>query len=230
MTESTVFLTRTDPDRGTGGYGIGRGMAGELGAVLRRGRWRLPVIGAKGFTTGHYPQSIALSTVGGWVATRAAGQFSTRYGNIEDLCLGLEAVRPSGEVVRLSSFPRASVGPSLRDLFIGNEGALGIVTEVTLRVHPVPEAREATSFGFAGIREALEASRRVLRAGWRPAVLLAYDETEAHRHFHVFEFRLAREPGDEQHHAEREQDLEHARLHAAAPLAKPARGAASAAD
>jgi len=140
-------------------------------------------IGAKGYTTGHYPQSIALSTVGGWVATRAAGQFSTRYGNIEDLCLGLEAVRPSGEVVRLASFPRASVGPSLRDLFLGSEGTLGVITEVTFRVHPLPESRLATSFGFAGMREALEASRRVLRAGWRPAVLRAYDATEAHRHF-----------------------------------------------
>jgi alkyldihydroxyacetonephosphate synthase len=138
---------------------------------------------AKGFTTGHYPQSIALSTVGGWVATRAAGQFSTRYGNIEDLCLGLEAVRASGEIVRIAPFPRASIGPSLRELFLGSEGTLGIITEVTLRLHPLPETREATSFGFPGMKEALEASRRVLRAGWRPAVLRAYDATEAHRHF-----------------------------------------------
>jgi alkyldihydroxyacetonephosphate synthase len=138
----------------------------------------------KGYTTGHYPQSIALSTVGGWVATRAAGQFSTRYGNIEDLCLGLEAVRPSGEVVRLASFPRASSGPSLRELFLGSEGTLGVITEVTFRVHPLPEMRELTSFGFpGGMKEALEASRRVLRVGWRPAVLRAYDATEAHRHF-----------------------------------------------
>jgi len=141
-------------------------------------------IGAKGYTTGHYPQSIALSTVGGWVATRAAGQFSTRYGNIEDLCLGLEAVRASGEVVRIASFPRTSIGPSLRELFLGSEGTLGVITEVTFRMHPVPEARVSTSFGFPGMKEALEASRRVLRVGWRPAVLRAYDATEAHRHFH----------------------------------------------
>lgn len=154
-----------------------RVQAGMMGDAYER------ALGERGYTTGHYPQSIAVSTVGGWVATRAAGQFSTRYGNIEDLCLALEVVRPSGEVVRVGSFPRASVGPSLRELFVGSEGTLGIVTEVTLRVHPRPERREMTSFGFAGMSAALEASRRVLRDGWRPAVLRAYDATEAQRHF-----------------------------------------------
>jgi alkyldihydroxyacetonephosphate synthase len=122
----------------------------------------------RGYTTGHYPQSIALSTVGGWVATRAAGQFSTRYGNIEDLCLGLEAVLPSGETIRLAPIPRASVGPNLRELFLGSEGTLGIVTEVVLRVHPLPEERALASFAFPSMAAALEASRRVLRVGWRP--------------------------------------------------------------
>src|SRR4030095_787345 len=73
---------------------------------------------AKGYTTGHYPQSIALSTVGGWVATRGAGEFSTKYGNIADVCLGLGAVRPGAEVVRIAPFPRTSIGPSLRELFL----------------------------------------------------------------------------------------------------------------
>jgi len=138
---------------------------------------------ARGYTTGHYPQSIALSTVGGWVATRAAGQFSTRYGNIEDLCLGLEAVLPSGEVICLAPIPRASVGPSLREVFLGSEGTMGIVTEVVLRVHPLPEERSLASFAFPTMAAALEASRRVLRVGWRPAVLRAYDALEAGRHF-----------------------------------------------
>ena len=138
---------------------------------------------ARGYTTGHYPQSIALSTVGGWVATRAAGQFSTRYGNIEDLCLGLEAVLPSGEIVRLAPVPRSSVGPSLRELFLGSEGTLGVVTEVVLRLHPLPEERSLASFIFPTIQAALEASRRVLRVGWRPAVLRAYDAVETARQF-----------------------------------------------
>jgi alkyldihydroxyacetonephosphate synthase len=140
-------------------------------------------VGARGYTTGHYPQSIALSTVGGWVATRAAGQFSTRYGNIEDLCLGLEAVLPSGEVLRLEPIPRASVGPSLRELFLGSEGTLGIVTEVVLRLHPLPESRKLASFAFPSMRAALDVCRRVLRVGWRPALVRGYDAIETARHF-----------------------------------------------
>jgi len=122
-------------------------------------------IGAKGYTTGHYPQSIALSTVGGWVATRAAGQFSTRYGNIEDLCLGLEAVRASGEVVRIASFPRTSIGPSLRELFLGSEGTLGVITEVTVRLHPRPEAVSAAVCAFDSIRGAVDTVIATIQLG-----------------------------------------------------------------
>ena len=141
---------------------------------------------ARGYTTGNYPQSIDRSTVGGWIATRAAGQFSTKYGNIEDLCLGLEAVLPSGHCVRLEPIPRASVGPSLRELFLGSEGALGIVTEVVLRLHPLPEKREVSSYAFPTFGAALDAVRRVLREGWRPAVLRGYDALESVRHFNAW--------------------------------------------
>jgi alkyldihydroxyacetonephosphate synthase len=138
---------------------------------------------ARGYTGGHFPQSVDRSTVGGWVATRAAGQFSTRYGNIEDLCLALEAVLPSGEALRLPLVPRAAAGPSLREIFLGSEGTLGIVTEVALRIHPAPEERALASFAFPSMSAALECIRRVLRAGWRPAVLRAYDQLETGRHF-----------------------------------------------
>jgi len=141
---------------------------------------------ARGYTTGNYPQSIDRSTVGGWIATRAAGQFSTKYGNIEDLCLGLEAVLPSGHCVRLEPIPRASVGPSLRELFLGSEGALGIVTEGVLRLHPLPEKREVSSYAFPSFGAALDAVRRVLREGWRPAVLRGYDALESVRHFNAW--------------------------------------------
>ncbi len=140
-------------------------------------------VAARGYTTGHYPQSIARSTVGGWVATRAAGQFSTRYGNIEDLCLGLEAVLASGEIVRIDPVPRASIGPSLRELFLGSEGTLGIVTEVALRLHPLPAARRTASFVFPAMDAGLEAIRRIVRVGWRPPLLRLYDATETARQF-----------------------------------------------
>jgi alkyldihydroxyacetonephosphate synthase len=138
---------------------------------------------ARGYTTGHYPQSIALSTVGGWVATRAAGQFSTKYGNIEDLLLALEVVLPSGHVARTKNVPRAAAGPSLQEVFLGSEGTLGIVTEVTLKLHPLPERRELSTYAFATMQAGLEAIQRVTRVGWRPAVVRLYDAPESGRHF-----------------------------------------------
>jgi len=141
------------------------------------------LLGEQGLTLGHFPQSIALSTVGGWVATRASGQLSTRYGNIEDLLLAIEVVLPGGRVVRTFPAPRAATGPSLREIFLGSEGTLGIVTEVTLKLSPKP-ARQA---GFAARLESwqhgLDITREVLQAGWRPAVLRLYDGVEAQRNF-----------------------------------------------
>jgi alkyldihydroxyacetonephosphate synthase len=154
-----------------------RVQAGMMGGVYEA------TLAERGYTGGHFPQSIDRSTVGGWVATRAAGQFSTRYGNIEDLCFGLEAVLPSGEIVRMEPMPRAAVGPSLREIFIGSEGTLGIVTEVVLRIHPKPEQRALATYAFPSMSSALDTVRRVLRAGWRPAVLRAYDPLESGRHF-----------------------------------------------
>ncbi len=156
---------------------LARVQAGMLGGAYEA------AVQARGYTTGNYPQSIDRSTVGGWVATRAAGQFSTKYGNIEDLCLGLEAVLPSGDVVRLNPIPRTSIGPNLRELFLGSEGTLGVITEVTLRLHPVPEQRAFSSWSFQTFADGLEAIRRIVRVGWRPAVVRLYDATETGRHF-----------------------------------------------
>jgi alkyldihydroxyacetonephosphate synthase len=137
----------------------------------------------RGYTTGHYPQSIARATMGGLVATRSAGQFSTKYGNIEDLLLGLEAVLPSGNVIRLDPFPRSATGPALQEIFLGSEGALGIITEVTVKVFPLPERREVASLAFTSIADGVEAIRRIVRPGWRPAVVRLYDQLETARHF-----------------------------------------------
>ncbi len=156
---------------------LARAEAGLLGGEYER------LLTARGYTSGHDPQSIERATLGGLVATRSAGQFSTKYGNIEDLLLGLEAVLPSGDTLRLAPVPRASTGPSLRELFLGSEGALGIVTEVTLRVFPLPERRALESYGFPTMAAGLDAIRRVLRAGWKPAALRLYDQVETARTF-----------------------------------------------
>ena len=97
-----------------------------------------------GVTAGHWPQSMALSTVGGWLACRGAGQYSTRYGKIEDMVVGLEVVLADGcDRPHRRRRPAAAVGPDLNQFFVGSEGTLGVITEATLRVHPVPPATSA---------------------------------------------------------------------------------------
>ncbi len=137
-----------------------------------------------GYTLGHWPQSMDLSTVGGWLACRGAGQYSTRYGKIEDMVVGLEVVLADGRVVRTEGHgPRAATGPNLTQLFVGSEGTLGVITEARLRIHPSPAVQERRSFGFATFADGLEACRRMLRRGATPAVLRLYDRTESERNF-----------------------------------------------
>ncbi len=137
-----------------------------------------------GLTCGHWPQSIALSTVGGWAACRGAGQYSTRYGKIEDIVRGLEVVLADGSVVRTGGRgPRQAVGPDLNQLFVGSEGTLGVITEVQLRAHPVPTSEARAAYGFGSFAAGLEACRLVLRADANPAVLRLYDARESRRHF-----------------------------------------------
>jgi alkyldihydroxyacetonephosphate synthase len=137
---------------------------------------------AQGYTMGHWPQSVSLSTVGGWVATRAAGQFSTRYGSIEDMLLGLEVVLADGRVVRIKPTPRRSAGPDLRHLFLGAEGTAGIVTEITVKVMPLPESRKLLTFAMPDFDSGLEALRHIVRAGWR-RVCGSTDAMESGRNF-----------------------------------------------
>jgi alkyldihydroxyacetonephosphate synthase len=138
---------------------------------------------ASGYSMGNFPQSIALSTVGGWVATRASGQFSTRYGSMEDMLIGFEAVLASGQVVRLRPAPRRATGPDLCGLLLGSEGTLAVLTELDLRIHPQAEHVRSAAYEFADMGAGLDVIRRVMRAGWRPAVLRLYDDVESARHF-----------------------------------------------
>lgn len=139
-----------------------------------------------GLTLGHWPQSIALSTVGGWVACRGAGQYSTRYGKIEDMVVGLEVALADGRVIRTgTSAPRSATGPDLTQLFVGSEGVLGIVTEARLRVHPAPPEERRAVYGFDTFEAGLDACRRVMRRGATPAVLRLYDAVESGRQFDV---------------------------------------------
>jgi len=130
-------------------------------------------------TTGHYPQSIAISTVGGWIAASSAGQASTGFGAIEDVLLGLTAVLPDGEILRLRPVPRSAAGPDLKRLLTGSEGTLAVVTEATLACRARPTAWDWLAFGFGDFTTMAAALRDVRRAEAGAAVLRGYDETDA---------------------------------------------------
>jgi alkyldihydroxyacetonephosphate synthase len=138
-----------------------------------------------GVTLGHWPQSVALSTVGGWLACRSAGQLSTRYGKIEDMVLGLDVALADGRTISTGGWPAAAVGPDLTQLFVGSEGTLGIITGARLRVHPVPTHERRAAYAFRSFEAGIDAMRQVLQRGATPAVLRLYDPTEADRTYHT---------------------------------------------
>lgn len=161
--------------------GLVRVEAGAIGANLEA------TLGTRGLTTGHLPQSLHSSTVGGWIAHRAAGIASTKYGKIESILRAVQVVLADGRVLDTWSAPASASGPMLHSLFLGAEGTLGIVTEATLTVQPLPADRRWASYGFAvgedgpevAFLSALEVVRRVMRRGYRPAIVRAYDPAEA---------------------------------------------------
>ena len=151
--------------------------AGTIGANLEL------ELNRRGYSTGNIPQSIFCSTLGGWISTRAAGQFSTKYGKIEDMVLGMEVVLPDGNLLNIKPVPRRSVGPSLKDLFLGGEGTLGIVTRATISIHHLPRLTIKQSFVLPSVEVAVAVVRQILRAEARPAVVRIFDEAESERYF-----------------------------------------------
>lgn len=134
-----------------------------------------------GLTVGHFPQSFDISTVGGWVACSGAGQYSTRYGKIDDMVVGLEVVLADGRIVHTGGSPAAATGPDLDQVFIGSEGTLGVITTVWLRAHPTAPANRHAAYHFPDLASGFEACRRLIRRGATPAVLRLYDAAESRR-------------------------------------------------
>ena len=138
----------------------------------------------QGLTTGHSPQSKPLAQLGGLVATRSIGQFSTLYGAIEDMVVGLEAVLPGGRVVRVKNVPRRAAGPDIRHVLIGNEGALAYVTEVTVKLFRwYPDTTRYVGLLLPDFAEGVGLLREVVTAGYRPAVSRLYSPEDARQHF-----------------------------------------------
>lgn len=119
---------------------------------------------AHGFTLGHFPQSFEYSTLGGWIATRSSGQQSLRYGRIEKLFAGGRLVTPLGEML-MPAFPASAAGPDLREIVLGSEGRLGIITQASIRISPIPEREEFHAVFFPDFDHGAEAVRHILSAG-----------------------------------------------------------------
>jgi alkyldihydroxyacetonephosphate synthase len=130
----------------------------------------------RGLMLPHYPASVDLATVGGYVAARGSGVLSTRYGKIEDLLLALRVVLPTGEAIETVPVPRHAVGPELTQLFVGSEGTLGVITRATLQLAPLPATRRFEAASFPELGSGIAAVRDGLARGLRPSVVRLYDE------------------------------------------------------
>jgi alkyldihydroxyacetonephosphate synthase len=153
-----------------------RSLTAVLGAGLR-GPAVEGALAPHGLTLGHFPQSWEYATLGGWVATRSAGQASTGYGSIEKLVAGLHCVAPSGEI-RLPGMPATAAGPGLRELLVGSEGVLGVITEATVRVRPLPATTHYEGWMFRRFEQGAEAFRALEQGHVAPDVARLSDEAE----------------------------------------------------
>jgi alkyldihydroxyacetonephosphate synthase len=131
----------------------------------------------RGYSLMHYPSSIACATVGGFLAHRGTGVLSTKYGNIDDLCLSLEVVLPNGDIINSLPVPKHAGGPNIMNLFIGSEGTLGVITKATLKLFVRPEVRKFRAFVFKDLSTGLKVGREILTK-FKPSVMRLYDEAE----------------------------------------------------
>ncbi|KQP69678.1 flavoprotein [Microbacterium sp. Leaf288] len=135
------------------------------------------LLGTRGYTLGHFPQSFLYASLGGYAATRSSGQASRGYGRFDDLVHALRVATPAGDL-DLGRSPASAAGPDLRELFLGSEGAFGVLTEVTVRIRPVPAATAYRAWSFPDFAAGASAFREATQRGIRPTVLRLSDETE----------------------------------------------------
>jgi alkyldihydroxyacetonephosphate synthase len=142
-----------------------------------RGPQAEALLNARGYTLGHFPQSYELATIGGYAATRSAGQASTGYGRSDELVVGLTVATPSG-TLKLGRAPRSAAGPDLRQLMLGSEGAFGVITDVTMTVRPKPEHKRYEAWFFPNFAAGADALRRLEQHKLAPEVSRLSDEDE----------------------------------------------------
>ncbi len=161
---------------------LARVQAGVLGPRLEE------QLNARGWTVGHFPDSFTHSTLGGWIATRSSGMQSDKYGDVADLTRAVRVVTPSG-ILATRPVPHTSTGPSVREMVLGSEGRLGIITEATVHVHRVPERRTILGYLFPSWPEALAAMREIAESEASPSVTRVSDVAETR-----FSFATRKEP------------------------------------
>jgi alkyldihydroxyacetonephosphate synthase len=152
--------------------------AGIYGPALEKG------LQARGMTLGHHPQSFEFSTLGGWIAHRGAGQGSSRYGRAADWLVGAKLVTPQG-ILDTNAFPASSAGPQLNDLVLGSEGAFGIVTEATVRVHAAAGAHDYRGYLFRDFAGGVAAIRTAVQEEL-PVTMLRLSDSEETRFYRTF--------------------------------------------
>jgi alkyldihydroxyacetonephosphate synthase len=148
----------------------------RLGPGLR-GPEAEALLGARGYTIGHFPQSFEYATLGGFAAARSSGQASAGYGRFDELVMGLRVATPAGSL-ELGRSPKSAAGPDLRQLILGSEGAFGVITELTVQVRPVPSRRRYDAWRLGSFAAGREVLRRLIQDGPRPTVLRLSDEAE----------------------------------------------------
>lgn len=131
----------------------------------------------KGFTLGHFPSSILCASFGGYLAARSAGQLSSRYGKIEDMVRSLEIVTGRGEVIQTRPVAN-NAGLDLNQMFLGSEGTLGVITQGTCRIWPIPEKKLFRGIRFKDLKTGIEAVRRLSQSTLKPAVVRLYDDLD----------------------------------------------------
>jgi alkyldihydroxyacetonephosphate synthase len=135
-------------------------------------------LSAHGMTMGHFPQSFEFSTLGGWIATRAAGQNSIGYGKIEDMTQALRVVTPAG-VIETKDVPASAAGPSIREMIVGSEGIYGVITEATMRIHPQPEIQDYRGILFHTFEDGINAFRELMQnKDVQPSIVRLSDASE----------------------------------------------------
>src|SRR5512133_673795 len=151
--------------------GLARIQAGAQGPDLEQ------QLGEQGWSLGHYPDSFTHSTLGGWVATRSSGMQSDKYGDISDIARGMRVVMP-GKVLEVRPIPATSTGPSVREMVLGSEGRLGVITEVTVQVHRIPEVRVILGYLFPSWEAGLAAMQEISTSDAHPSITRVSDANE----------------------------------------------------